>query len=329
MEDLFFYIIILGGLVFFAWQLFKKQGTKSAKMHSDYLIDLTEKARSENIDPITGRDDEIDRIIHVLKRRTKNNPLLIGEPGVGKTAIVEGLALGIVHKTVPSTLLNKRILSLSMSKLMSETQLRGEMEKRLNGVLHEIQKSGGDDILFIDEIHLIEQAGSSQGALAITDILKPALARGEIRIVGATTWKEYKQYIKPNDALDRRLQVVLVDEPSPDVALEILEHLRPLYEKFHDVKITDEALSSAVQLSDKFIHTRFLPDKAIDLLDEASAKASIEAELQGQTAVGAIHAASSKDVAIVNKQDIEDVVDQWIIHTKEEKQRDARHEEIS
>lgn len=289
-----------------------------------YTKDLTESARKDELDPVSGRDEEIERMIHVLKRRSKNNPLLIGNPGVGKTAIVEGLAQDMIKGNVPKEIAEKRLLSLDLTSLMSGTKYRGELETRLQSMLKELESIEGNAILFIDEIHLIEEMGNSEGAMNIKDILKPALSRGELQVIGATTWDEYKKFIQPDQALDRRFQPVLVDEPNPKEALSILKSIRGEYEEFHGVKITDKALEAAVNLSDKKIDSRYLPDKAIDLMDEASAKVSIEATKRRKTAMGVVHAASKGKEGIVDVKDIEEIVEQWVIHSKEEKKRDAR-----
>lgn len=238
---------------------------------ADFGTDLNESAKQGKIDPVIGRDKEIARVIQILSRRTKNNPVLIGEPGVGKTAIAEGLAQRIVNGNVPEILRNKRIISLSISSMLAGAKYRGEFEERLKKAIDEVQKHD-DMIIFIDEIHTLVGAGATEGAMDAANILKPALARGEFQVVGATTLDEYKKHIEKDAALERRFQPVLVGEPSEEDALEILKGLRDRYEAFHKAKITDEALDAAVSLSSRYITDRFLPDKAIDVVDEAASK---------------------------------------------------------
>lgn len=238
---------------------------------ADFSTDLNESAKQGKIDPVIGRDKEIARVIQILSRRTKNNPVLIGEPGVGKTAIAEGLAQRIVNGNVPEILRNKRIISLSISSMLAGAKYRGEFEERLKKAIDEVQKHD-DMIIFIDEIHTLVGAGATEGAMDAANILKPALARGEFQVVGATTLDEYKKHIEKDAALERRFQPVLVGEPSEEDALEILKGLRDRYEAFHKAKITDEALDAAVSLSSRYITDRFLPDKAIDVVDEAASK---------------------------------------------------------
>ena len=238
---------------------------------ADFSTDLNESAKQGKIDPVIGRDKEITRVIQILSRRTKNNPVLIGEPGVGKTAIAEGLAQRIVNGNVPEILRNKRIISLSISSMLAGAKYRGEFEERLKKAIDEVQKHD-DMIIFIDEIHTLVGAGATEGAMDAANILKPALARGEFQVIGATTLDEYKKHIEKDAALERRFQPVLVGEPSEEDALEILKGLRDRYEAFHKAKITDEALEAAVSLSSRYITDRFLPDKAIDVVDEAASK---------------------------------------------------------
>jgi ATP-dependent Clp protease ATP-binding subunit ClpC len=236
-----------------------------------YGIDLTDLARKDKLDPVIGRDKEIQKCIETLSRRTKNNPVLIGDPGVGKTAIVEGIAQKIVKNEVPENLKNKRIIKLDLSRLLAGAKYRGEFEERLKAVIDEV-KSSNDIILFIDEIHTLVGAGAAEGAMDAANMLKPELARGEIQLIGATTISEYRKYIEKDAALERRLQPIYVDEPDIPTTIEILKGLRPKYEKFHNVKITDDAIEYAVKLSKQYIPFRFLPDKAIDLIDQACAK---------------------------------------------------------
>ncbi|MFW5686688.1 MAG: ATP-dependent Clp protease ATP-binding subunit [Halanaerobium sp.] len=249
----------------------KKSSGRKTKNLDEYSRDLTEMARENKLDPVIGRDKEINRVIQVLSRRTKNNPVLIGEPGVGKTAIIEGLAQMIVSENVPELLLNKRVVSLDLSSLVAGSKYRGEFEQRLKAVMTEIIESG-DIILFIDEMHTLVGAGAAEGAIDAANILKPALARGELQAIGATTLDEYRKYIEKDAALERRFQSVLVEENSTEEAIDILKGLRDPYEAHHKVKITDQAIEDAVILSHRYISDRFLPDKAIDLIDEAASK---------------------------------------------------------
>lgn len=253
-------------------------GNESANLGElgGFAIDLNERARQGKIDPVIGRNDEINRVIQILSRRNKNNPVLIGEPGVGKTAIAEGLAQRIINNDVPEILKNCHIISLNMSSVVAGTKYRGEFEERLKKVIEEVKKHS-DWILFVDELHTLVGAGSSEGSMDAANIMKPALARGELRCIGATTLKEYKKYIEKDAALERRFQPVKVGEPTAADTLEILKGLRDRYEAFHKAQITDEALHAAVELSGRYITDRFQPDKAIDVIDEAAAKVRMEA----------------------------------------------------
>lgn len=236
--------------------------------------DLTEMVRKDQIDPVVGRDNEIKRVVQILSRRTKNNSVLLGEPGVGKTAVAEGFSQKIVNGEVPDNLKNKRVMMLDMGSLVAGTKYRGEFEDRLKKIIEEIREDG-NVILFIDEMHTLIGAGGAEGAIDASNILKPALARGEVQVIGATTLNEYQKYVEADAALERRFASVTINEPTPEVALTILKGLRPKYEKHHQLQITDEALESAVKLSKRYIASRFLPDKAIDLMDEAAARVRI------------------------------------------------------
>ena len=243
-----------------------------------YAIDLCERASQGKLDPVIGRDDEIRRILQILSRRTKNNPILIGEPGVGKTAIAEGLAHRIVRGDVPENLKHKKIYSLDMGALIAGAKYQGEFEERLKGVINEVTQAAGEIILFIDEIHTLVGAGKTSGAMDAANILKPALARGDLRAIGATTLNEYQKYFETDKALERRFQIVMIDEPDESATISILRGLKERYETHHKVRIKDDALIAAVTLSARYITDRFLPDKAIDLVDEAAAKLRLEVD---------------------------------------------------
>ncbi len=253
--------------------------------------DLTKLAREKRLDPVVGRAKEVKRLIQILSRRTKNNPVLVGEPGVGKTAIAEGLAQKIINGEVPEDMQNKRLMMLDMGALVAGTKYRGEFEDRMKKIIDEIYQDG-QIILFIDELHTLIGAGGAEGAIDASNILKPALARGELQTIGATTLDEYQKYIEKDSALERRFARVQVDEPTPEEAEEILRGLRPRYEEHHGVEISDDALHAAVQLSVRYINSRQLPDKAIDLMDESAAKVRLDktdesselAELQNEIA---------------------------------------------
>jgi ATP-dependent Clp protease ATP-binding subunit ClpC len=242
--------------------------------------DLTGEAEAGKLDPTAGREREIRRVITVLARRQKNNPVLIGEPGVGKTAIVEGIARRITEGNVPSALLGKRIIALNLGGMVAGAMFRGQFEERVKAILEEVRQNP-EIILFIDELHTVVGAGAAEGAVGASDMLKPALARGEIRVIGATTLDEYRKHVEKDAALERRFQPVLVDEPSPEEAIAMLQAVRPEYERHHGVRITDEAIEAAVTLTDRYINDRFLPDKAIDVLDESSAALRLEASESG------------------------------------------------
>ncbi|MDE6339071.1 MAG: ATP-dependent Clp protease ATP-binding subunit, partial [Muribaculaceae bacterium] len=249
---------------------------------SKYAINLNDRARNGKLDPVIGRDEEIRRVLQILSRRTKNNPMLVGEPGTGKTAIAEGLAMRIVRGDVPENLKSKQIYSLDMGALVAGAKFKGEFEERLKAIVNEVTQSDGEIILFIDEIHTLVGAGKGEGAMDAANILKPALARGELRSIGATTLDEYQKYFEKDKALERRFQKVMVDEPDEMSAISILRGLKERYENHHKVRIMDEAIIAAVQLSVRYITDRFLPDKAIDLIDEAASKLRLEMDSQPQ-----------------------------------------------
>jgi len=245
-------------------------------MLNKYAKNLNDFARQGKLDPVIGRDEEIRRTLHILTRRTKNNPILVGEPGVGKTAIVEGLAMRIINGDVPDNLRSKTIFALDMGQLIAGAKYKGEFEERLKGVVKEVSTSEGEIILFIDEIHTLIGAGGGEGAMDAANILKPALARGELRAIGATTLNEYQKYFEKDKALERRFQKVMIDEPSHEDAVSILRGLKDRYETHHHVRIKDEAIIAAVELSSRYMTDRFLPDKAIDLIDESAARLRLE-----------------------------------------------------
>ncbi|MEZ4501731.1 MAG: AAA family ATPase [Dehalococcoidia bacterium] len=276
---------------------------------SRYSRDLTELAKSGQLDPIVGRDVEIARVMQVLNRRTKNNPVVIGEAGVGKTAIVEGLAQRIAEGDVPDRLRDKRVLALDMGALVAGSKFRGEFEERLQAVMREVRESQGEVLLFIDELHQVVGAGGAEGAIDASNMMKPALARGELHVIGATTLDEYRQHIEADPALERRFSPVYVDEPSVDEAVEVLKGLRPRYEEHHGLKITDEALEAAARLSERYLTERHLPDKAIDLIDEAASRHVIEAEAltpELRELKERLRAASERVDAAAERQDFEE-----------------------
>jgi ATP-dependent Clp protease ATP-binding subunit ClpC len=287
--------IVLVGLGI--WHLLRQKKLRATGFtQEEFTRDLTAEARAGRLDPVIGRDEEIERVVNITARRTKNNPLLIGPPGVGKTAIVEGLTRRITAGQVPKQLKNKRVLALNLGELISGTSLRGELEKRFQKLAFNLESQPHTTILFIDEIHMISQARGTEGGLDLADLLKPALARGDVSIIGATTWDEYQRTLKKDPALDRRFQPVLVGEPTTEDTLNIAYGVKQIYEDYHHVRITDEALETAVMESAKKIKNRFLPDKALDVIDEAAAKVSIEAALGHTIPLGVVDAAAKEKV---------------------------------
>ncbi len=274
-------------------------GTPNLMQHA---VDLTKQAQEKKLDPVIGRQDEIELVIQILARRTKNNPVLVGKAGVGKTAIVEGLAQAIVNKKVPKSLNGKRVLALDLAGIVAGTKYRGEFEERLKHIADEIVAAKRNIILFVDEVHTLAQAGEADGGIDASDILKPALARGELQLVGATTFLEYQKFIKPDPTLDRRFESVLVDEPSPAEVLQILQGIKNKYESHHGVKISLEALKEAIAQAKQF-KDRSYPDKAIDLMDEAAAKVSLEIT-------------SGRTRPVVNKSDVKIVAQEWATRIK-------------
>ncbi|MBU0624789.1 AAA family ATPase [Patescibacteria group bacterium] len=295
--------IFIGVGVWHLWRRGKMRATGFTQ--EEFTRDLTAEARAGRLDPVIGREEEIERVINISARRTKNNPLLIGPPGVGKTAIVEGLARRIIEGRVPQQLKNKRVLALNLGELISGTSLRGELEKRFQKMAMNLESQPGATILFIDEIHMISQARGTEGGLDLADLLKPALARGDVSIIGATTWDEYQRTLKKDPALDRRFQPVLVGEPSSEETLNIIRGLKKIYEDHHLVEISDEALIIAVDKSAKKIKGRYLPDKALDIIDEAAAKVSIEASLGHTVPLGIVDAAAKDKVVQRMKKEAE------------------------
>ncbi len=285
-----------------------------------YATDLTALAREGGVDPVIGREEEITRVIQILSRRTKNNVILLGQPGVGKTAIVEGLAQRIADGDIPELLSHKRVLLLQVSELLAGTKYRGDFEQRIKAIVSDIRKSGRTIILFIDEIHTVTQAKGAEGAVNLSDILKPALSRGDLQLVGATTQKEYESYIQPDESWDRRFQVVLVDEPTVDESINILQGLKGNYEEYHGVKIADEAIRAAVRLSQEYIKGRRLPDKAIDVMDEAAAKVNVQRGSRHEHAAAILHHAAKRacktcppdQEPLVGVAHIKEVVAEWV-----------------
>lgn len=284
---------------------FSSQG-KGGAMLSGMATDLTEKAREATIDPVIGRENEIMRVTQILTRRTKNNVILVGPPGVGKTAIVEGLALRIVTGDIPPVLRHKRILSLQVAELLAGTKYRGEFEQRIKSIVEEIKRSNRSIILFIDEVHTVMQTRGTEGAVNFSDILKPALARGDLQLVGATTQKEYDEFIRPDASLERRFQLVLVDEPTVEEAIDILRGLKKSYETYHKVHFSDEAIEAAVRLSEEYIKGRTLPDKAIDIIDEAAAMINVNDPGVHDHAIALLHGAATKIMPRKTEEEVDE-----------------------
>jgi len=305
-------LIFLTGIGLAFWFNQKSYLKTSGSILEKYSRDLTNLSAEGKLDPVIGRFHEIKRVIQILSRRTKNNPVLIGNSGVGKTAIVEELASEIHHGNVPESLKNKRVLALDLSGLVAGTKYRGEFEQRLKKVVDEIKIAERNIILFIDELQTLAAAGEATGAIDASDILKPALARGELQAVGATTEEEYIKYIKTDPTLERRFQPVIVRESTSDETLKILKGIRAKYEEHHKVKITDDAINASVELSDRYIKDRFFPDKAIDLMDEAAAKVRLSAVTNPEEYKG-------NEIPEVTAQDIEEIINEWtnelITHT--------------
>lgn len=295
-------LLVVGAVIFWLYK-------ENIKVRSNFSVlklysrDLSALARADELDPVIGREHEVERLIQILSRRTKNNPVLIGQSGVGKTAIVEGLANKIAAGNVTTTLTNKRVLSLDLSGLVAGTKYRGEFEKRLKSLVDEIIAAKREIILFIDEMHTLADAGQATGAIDAADILKPALARGELQVIGATTMEEYKKYVERDATLERRFQPIMIDEPSAENTVEILKGIRSRYENHHQVKISDDALKACVELSGKYIHDRVYPDKAIDLMDEAAAKVKLASIARKPT--------MRAEMLTVGPQDIESVISEW------------------
>ncbi|MHB2016822.1 MAG: ATP-dependent Clp protease ATP-binding subunit [Candidatus Xenobia bacterium] len=302
-----------------------KERTKTPTLDS-YGRDLTSLAKEGKLDPVIGRNNEIERVIQVLSRRTKNNPALIGEPGVGKTAIVEGLAQRIVRKEIPDLLKDKRVIQLDLAGLVAGTKYRGEFEERLKRVMEEIRAASGEIVLFVDELHTIVGAGAAEGAIDASNILKPSLARGELQCIGATTLDEYRKYIEKDAALERRFQPIMVGEPSVEETIEILKGLRDRYEAHHKVRITDEALEAAAKLADRYISDRFLPDKAIDVMDEAASRVRLQATLpppELREVEGELRKVRSEKEAVIKAQEYEKAAQ---YREKEEKLRKRKED---
>lgn len=306
--DYLLYFAIIISLIFLAAWFNRGRGFNLSRGKTPllnlYARDLTQLALEDKLDPVIGRKHEISRVIQILSRRTKNNPVLIGESGVGKTAIVEELAAEVAKNNVPGPLKNKRVLQLDLSGLVAGTKYRGEFEKRLKGIMDEIVTAQRNIILFIDELHTLAEAGEATGAINAADILKPALARGDLQVVGASTDRDYKKYIEHDQTLERRFQSVYVEEATPEQTLEILKGIRSRYEQHHQVGITNEAIDEAVELAKTALPKRTFPDKAIDIVDEAAAKVRLDAISNPDKYKGGIYPQVTKD-------DVREVVAEW------------------
>lgn len=317
-------IFIVVAVIALAYAAYSSKRGSSSNGARDILAaftrDLTDAAQKGTLSPVIGRESEIERTIEILSRRTKNNPLLLGEPGVGKTAIAEGLALRMVQGQVPEDLKTKRVLALDLVGLMSDTKYRGEFEKRIKALVDEIVSTHRSVILFIDEVHMLSQAKGSEGSLNIADVLKPALARGELQVIGATTPEEYETSIHPDETLDRRFQAITIPEPTPEETMKILIGIRDVYEKFHNVRYTDDALMAAIVYSSEFAKKRFLPDRAIDLVDEAGARVKIHSSEKHIHAVGLAFTAGEmarkkthdpNEIPEVTEADMQQIIEEW------------------
>ena len=319
LQDVGLAVLVVLSLAVLFILLKKKFTDNNPQVDAQMLQDITLLAEQGKLEKVVGMEDTVERVLHVLARKQKNNPILLGEPGVGKTAVVEGLAQMIVAKIVPKQFFNKKIYTLNLAEVMSGTRYRGELESKLRKLLVDLEKNPRQNILFIDEIHMLEQARGSEGSLDIADILKPALARGDLNVIGATTWREYNKYIKQDTALDRRFQLILIHEPSRENAIQILKGVKSEYENFHGVCIPEDVIQSAVDQSIKFVKDRFLPDKAFDIIDEACAKVSLETAAKTNAAyLGVVHAAAKNvkdicktDAPRVELKDINEVLKDW------------------
>lgn len=304
--------------VFVLGYFFWKRPTEASHAGMAFTVDLTAQARAGKQKPLVGMEDSLERMVHVLARKEKNNPLLIGEPGVGKTALVEGLAARIASGNVPTAFKSKTVVSLSLTSLMAGTKYRGELEERVHGFMTMVGSHPRQFIVFIDELHMLEQARGGEGSLDVADALKPLLASGDVQVIGATTWTEYEKYLRPDAAVDRRFQPILVQEPSRDEAIAILDGVKASYEVFHSVCIPHESVVAAVDASIAFIKNRALPDKALDVIDEACAKVSIESSQSHAVALGLVHGAakSTKEgcgegTPVVTVEEVHAVAEQW------------------
>lgn len=312
-------LVVAGICLYIAYRYISRfLGSQTAHSLDMYAIDLTSQARNGTIDPVVGRDEEIHRVLQILARRTKNNVILIGPPGVGKTAIVDGIALKIASGDVPELLKNKRVLVLQVAELLAGTKYRGDFEQRIKGIVQEIRRSARTIILFIDEVHTITQTKGAEGGVSLSDILKPPLARGDMQLIGATSKAEYEQYIRPDESWNRRFQIVIVDEPTVEETIAMLRSLRERYEQYHHVTISDESISVAARLSEEYIKDRNLPDKAIDVMDEAAAKVNIERGSDHAHAAAVLHGAAQRakgtqgETPVVLPEHVREVIAEWV-----------------